>query len=531
MCGRMLAGGLVWLVAATAGSGAIFHVDGRDGDDAADGKTAATAWRSLEKVNEVVLEPGDRVRLRAGCRWSGQLCPKGGGRDGAPVVIEAYAGDGAPNGVPLPLVDAAGRYRAALHLHDIEHIEVRGIAVANAGDERQGQRCGVLVDLQELEMARGIVLAGLRVESVNGSLRKRDGGGAAIRIECNGRGGNPRFDGIVVEGCVIRDCARDGITMSDPPRQSGWHPHQGVVIRGNSLEGVAGEGIVTAGCDGAVIEHNRVSACPRILPVGEEGVGILARSCDNTVIQFNEVSGETAPANGQAFGAGPACRGTVIQYNFSHDNDGGFLLVRGDPVEEIRQGNCRIHGSIIRHNLSVNDGLRMGGGGAEPGFAAVISLTGEVAESRMYHNTVIVPTRPDDRMDRTLMAMRSGGGMWPDDTWFANNLVFAATRLGWLGGKARATRLDGNGFYGQFSGLPGGDSVSLPRRGVLAFQDDGAGSLLEVLWQDRNGAARAFAPLPELLGPAGIGAVEGDPGFDFTGAPLRSPLRPGAIQR
>jgi len=73
--------------------------------------------------------------------------------------------------------------------------------------------------------------------------------------------------------------------------------------------------------------------------------------------------------------------------------------------------------------------------------------------------------------------------------------------------------------------------AGLPRGRVFAYQDDGTGSLLEVLWQDRNGAARAFAPLPELAGPPGLRPLEGDPGFDFAGAPVRAPLRPGAIQR
>ena len=91
MIGRVLAWSVGWLAAAGAGSGMVLHVDARDGNDAADGRSAATAWRSLERVNGVVLLAGDRVRLRAGCRWSGQLRPQGGGRAGAPVVIEAYA--------------------------------------------------------------------------------------------------------------------------------------------------------------------------------------------------------------------------------------------------------------------------------------------------------------------------------------------------------------------------------------------------------------------------------------------------------
>jgi hypothetical protein len=217
----------------------------------------------------------------------------------------------------------------------------------------------------------------------------------------------------------------------------------------------------------------------------------------------------------------------VIQYNFSHDNEGGFLLVCSDSSN---QGSSNIgnQGTVVRHNLSVNDGLRASG--RHRGFSPVFHLSGNLTDTRIQHNTIIVPAKADDGVDRTLVEMDNWGGEWPADTRFTNNLVFAVSRMDWNEGKARGTVWEGNAFYGQFSGLPEQVQV-LPRRQVFAYQDDGAGSLLAVLWQDRSGAARAFAPLSDVTGPPGMQPVGGDPGFDFTGAPVKPPLRPGAIQR
>ena len=57
---------------------ATFYVDSAVGDDAAAGTSPAAAWRSLEQVNQADLIPGDRVLLKRGGLWRGQLVPHSG---------------------------------------------------------------------------------------------------------------------------------------------------------------------------------------------------------------------------------------------------------------------------------------------------------------------------------------------------------------------------------------------------------------------------------------------------------------------
>ncbi|MFD0477348.1 hypothetical protein ACFQ0B_60990 [Nonomuraea thailandensis] len=74
--------------AATAGT--TYYVDSRGGDDAADGTTAATAWKSLEKVAAAELKPGDTVAFKRGGSFTGPLKLEANGTAAQPITVKAY---------------------------------------------------------------------------------------------------------------------------------------------------------------------------------------------------------------------------------------------------------------------------------------------------------------------------------------------------------------------------------------------------------------------------------------------------------
>jgi hypothetical protein len=59
-------------------------------------------FKTLEEVNAAQLAPGDSVRLKAGCRWTGQLSARAG------VTYGRY-GNGA-----RPRIDAEGKHEDAI---------------------------------------------------------------------------------------------------------------------------------------------------------------------------------------------------------------------------------------------------------------------------------------------------------------------------------------------------------------------------------------------------------------------------------
>ena len=69
-----------------------YYVDAVRGNDVRDGLSPDAAWRSLDRVNKAVLQPGERVLFRRGQTWRGQIKAQSGSPAGA-VLYGAY-GDG-----------------------------------------------------------------------------------------------------------------------------------------------------------------------------------------------------------------------------------------------------------------------------------------------------------------------------------------------------------------------------------------------------------------------------------------------------
>lgn len=68
-----LAAGLALATAASEPLPKTYHLDSVRGDDAADGLSPETAWRTLEKLDAVKLQGGDRVLFARGGVWRGKV--------------------------------------------------------------------------------------------------------------------------------------------------------------------------------------------------------------------------------------------------------------------------------------------------------------------------------------------------------------------------------------------------------------------------------------------------------------------------
>lgn len=75
--------------------------------DGGDGKTEAAAFESLEDINNIQFAPGDKILIKRGSTFIGQLYPKGSGSAEKPIVIDVY-GEG-----DKPLINGNGLYSAA----------------------------------------------------------------------------------------------------------------------------------------------------------------------------------------------------------------------------------------------------------------------------------------------------------------------------------------------------------------------------------------------------------------------------------
>lgn len=86
LCGKMT-------VRAEDRTGVTYYVDAEEGNDNESGRSPEKAWKTLEKVNSMVFQPGDTILFKAEGTWEGQLWPKGSGNEENSIIIDRY-GDG-----------------------------------------------------------------------------------------------------------------------------------------------------------------------------------------------------------------------------------------------------------------------------------------------------------------------------------------------------------------------------------------------------------------------------------------------------
>ena len=373
-----------------------FYVDALRGNDHFSGHSPDAAWKSLDAVNVHRFHSGDRLFFKAGTSYTGQLVLHGSGSADAPVKISRY-GSGKD-----PLIQGNGQKNYTLLLRNVSYYEVRHLKITNHGDSRKPNRTGVLLEADNYGDMTHIVLDSLEVADVNGSLVKKKGGGSAIFWRNHGDSVLSRFVDLKIEYCYLHDCGRNGIGSTGNAGRDRWFPSKKVLIDHNLLERIPGDGIVPIGCDSAIIEYNTMRLCPDSLSPDEAAAGIWPWSSDHTLIQFNEVSGHKAKWDGQGFDADYNCFGTVLRYNYSHDNYGGFLLVCNDGSSLGKPWNHGTRNSRICFNLSVNDGIRPYPTRQEGWFAPVFQ-----------HNLIVIPQRKMEEDKPVVVAMGNWGNQWP----------------------------------------------------------------------------------------------------------------------
>ena len=74
---------------------ATYYIE-NSGNDNADGKTEATAWKTLNKVNASTFSPGDKILFKKGNSWYGRLKITNSGSSGAPITFGAYGSGDKP---------------------------------------------------------------------------------------------------------------------------------------------------------------------------------------------------------------------------------------------------------------------------------------------------------------------------------------------------------------------------------------------------------------------------------------------------
>lgn len=427
-----------------------YYMDSKAGSDDHNGLSEKQAWKSLAKLNQHQFKPGHKILFKSGTEYIGQFEPKGSGTAAAPVVISRYG-----KGVK-PILHGKGIKQHTVLLQNLEYWELNNLEITNLGEKFDPGRNGVILYMWNMGDVNQIHLKNLTVRDVNGTVVKNNGAGNGIYFFNGGDQTPTRYVDLLIEGCHIYNCQRNGITGQGNTNRNKWFPSLNVVIRKNLIENVPGDGIVPIGCDGALVEYNIVRDSPDLLPIQDAAAGIWPWGCDNTIIQFNEVSGQNAKWDGQAFDSDYNCRNTLIQYNYSHDNAGGFVMVCNEGNTLGEPYNIGTENTIIRHNVSINDGLR--GYPTRPGwFSPTIHISGPAKNTKIDNNTMVILKKPIASIDRTAVMADNWGGPWPEDLFFTNNTFYVlndSAEYKFELGKTLNAKFEGNVYRGTFKSKP-----------------------------------------------------------------------------
>ncbi|WP_422661160.1 cohesin domain-containing protein [Paenibacillus sp. EC2-1] len=355
-----------------------YYVDDLNGVDTNSGTGQDQAWKSLEQVNAFTFLPGDKILFRAGGKWFGSLQPKGSGSKGKSIVIGRY-GEG-----NKPLIEGQGLVENTVSLYNQEYWEISHLEITNKGVQAAtSPRRGVLVmgedykkgtqtNVTDVHVLSGIYIHDLYVHDVNGEDKKDVSGSAGIQLSVRIQGvvnnvpdsnriiQRTTFDDVKIVNNEIRNVARSGIvTWNDwksraligssygSSERTPWTPITNVIIRGNKLYDIGGDGIVPHMSDGALVEYNFLDGYNRTS--SGYNAGMWTWNGDNTLYQFNEVTRGFSTRDGQPFDFDHGSQGIIYQFNYSYNNDGGNLLICSDGSGgEVRNG-------IYRYNISQND--------------------------------------------------------------------------------------------------------------------------------------------------------------------------------
>ena len=491
---------------------AIFYVDSKNGSDKNDGMSPDTAFKSLAKVSTKYYQPGDQILFKAGCTFNGSMEINGYGLADARVTIGSY-GEGAK-----PIISARGgtAVTVACDYVTVENLEItnpkgtKGILIATGG------KTGAL---------KGIVVQNNYVHDVNVDASKfsyEDSGICAM-----GGGSAPTwYEDMVIQNNTVKNTARTGIycTTSWGDRyefgwgqsadlyvndDEGWWPQKNLKILNNTVDSPQGDAILVISALDTVIERNVVTnafAYKKSFLNPTACAGVWTINTNNTRMQYNDVGYTSLPLarggrDGEGFDIDMAEKGTIVQYNYSHNNEGGFLLLCDN--ETGRTKLSRDH--IVRFNLSVNDATRKDGQG-------VFMIAGSHANTHIYNNTIIAP---DD--GRNLMYVTST----VQNFTFENNIFYGNAKL--ANGKFTNVKFINNILAGgAVEPKMAGVTVSGNQTVDPKFKNAGL-----TKYDDRAAMIAAYTPTAKLTGAS---VIENNGGKDINGTDIGSATFYGCVK-
>lgn len=367
------------------------------GDDRHDGSSPGKAWRSLARAERVALEPGDRLLLEGGERFTGTITlgSAEAGRADRPVVVGSY-GDGRAT------VDAEGS--PGISVHNTAGVEIRDLTVT--GDRAAYVRDGginLYADppdggkLDRVTVA-GVSVSGFRVGIAVGGVEKGNG-----------------FKNVTIRHAQLHGNKDAGLLTYGPAFDAGQpaYAHEDfeisdVVAHRNTGDPEAddrhtGSGIIIGAVHHATVRdssaHDNGTRSSGTAPSGP--VGIWAYDAKDVLLEHNTAyrNHTGSKVDGAGFGFDENVSDSTIQYNLAFHNDGPGFYAYTRKVTGTHTDNT------IRYNITSDDGRKL------PRFGGLAVYGHDVRNMRIYQNTVVMTALENGKSGPALRLMDGERGV------------------------------------------------------------------------------------------------------------------------
>lgn len=357
---------------------------------------------------------GSKILFAQGVQFQGQFVIKGSGSETKPNIVTAYNPETKEiilEDIPdKPVINGQGKIEAPLYVYNAQHLEINNIEATNTNGSLndQGKLKGIYVVAEDAGILNNITIKNCYVHNVNGHVGGKWHGG--IQIQVIGDSIKTKFHNLLIENNVIKDVGGVGIgnqsTWRDIDKET-YYPWTEFVIRDNFIERTGRNSIILRNAMDPVIEYNVAAASSRY----DTGHSIVNFNTVNCIVQYNEAYGNVGDSSHNergGFDADYKSRGTIIQYNYSHDNNWFCGIMRRGINSDI----------TIRYNISQNEIL----GSYLYGFPTEFGLK----DVKVYNNVYYFAKGKGNQV-----FVEGGKVRHPIETSFNNNIFYFEDNGDW----------------------------------------------------------------------------------------------------
>ncbi len=345
------------------------------GNDTTGNGTQSSPWQSIGKLNSLSLSASDSIYLRGGDTFTGGISfTSNQAKDFSanPITLSSWGGAASAT---INSGSSTGLYVQNIGGFNISNLNFLG----NGSTNNTAKGISFYLDKPSTRL-NNLTLSNLAISGYGkGGVEIGSWDGAYGYVPS---GPTQGWNNVTLDGVNSHHNGEAGVFVWGQTRSSNTN----VTIRNSTAAYNGGDGLLVANTNGALIErsvahHNGQTQTGR--------VGIWAYDSQYITIQHNESYAQktTGTTDGGGFDLDGGVTNSVVQYNYSHDNDGaGYLLAQYKaPLGELSN-------NVIRFNISENDGKKNSYGAIMTwnGNTGTGSNSFAMKDNAIYNNTVFV---------------------------------------------------------------------------------------------------------------------------------------------